>query len=154
MILEKPAWVKHEKQGGFLERRGNTRTHKHTNTHAHTHTHTQKHTHKHTHTNTHTNKETHKHTHTHATHTRTHRHTHAYRLHTHTQKHTDTQIHTHTNTHVLRSGWEQPRDFGLWGPSTKLLNKVLDAMSPSGREYWEAENSYFEKVTGISGGCG
>eukprot|EP00983_Pelagomonas_calceolata_P016665 524879-Pelagomonas_calceolata.AAC.13 len=40
-----------------------------------------------------------------------------------------------------RSGWEPPRDFGLWGPSSDLLKKVLSAMSPAGREYWDAENS-------------
>lgn len=58
-------------------------------------------------------------------------------------------LHTHTRTR--RSGWQPPRDYGLWGPSSALLKRVLDGLAPEARAYWEAENNYFEKVTGISG---
>jgi hypothetical protein len=50
-----------------------------------------------------------------------------------------------------RSGWQPPRDYGLWGVSDSLLQRALAALSGPSREYWEAENSYFDRVTSISG---
>ncbi|GIL57911.1 hypothetical protein Vafri_13118 [Volvox africanus] len=55
------------------------------------------------------------------------------------------------NPEVKRSGWEPPKDTGLWDPAEKLKRKVLAQMTPEQRAYWEAEDGYFNKVTSISG---
>lgn len=52
----------------------------------------------------------------------------------------------------LRSGWTPPKDCGLWTVSGSLRQAVLSAMTPLSRSYWEAENSYFDQITSISGG--
>ncbi|GLI63286.1 hypothetical protein VaNZ11_006192 [Volvox africanus] len=52
---------------------------------------------------------------------------------------------------IKRSGWEPPKDTGLWDPAEKLKRKVLAQMTPEQRAYWEAEDGYFNKVTSISG---
>ncbi|GIL78260.1 hypothetical protein Vretifemale_7693, partial [Volvox reticuliferus] len=55
------------------------------------------------------------------------------------------------NPEVKRSGWEPPKDMGLWDPAEKLKRRVLAQMTPEQRAYWEAEDGYFNKVTSISG---
>ncbi|KAL6758982.1 kinase-like domain-containing protein [Haematococcus lacustris] len=55
------------------------------------------------------------------------------------------------NPEVKRSGWQPPRDFGLWDVATSLAERVLAGLSPASRQYWDAEAGYFDKVTAISG---
>lgn len=50
------------------------------------------------------------------------------------------------------SGWQPPRDYGLWEVASALKERVLGALSPASRGYWEEEESYFDRVTSISGG--
>lgn len=50
-----------------------------------------------------------------------------------------------------RSGWEPPKDTGLWEPAERLKRRVLSGMTPEQRAFWEAEDGYFSKVTSISG---
>lgn len=51
------------------------------------------------------------------------------------------------------SGWQPPKDFGLWHPAGQLRAQLTAALSAAKRAYWEAESAYFDKVTSISGGC-
>lgn len=52
---------------------------------------------------------------------------------------------------VKRSGWQPPRDYGLWQAAKALRQRVLDGLSPAARGFWEAEAAYFDRVTEISG---
>ncbi|GAX81982.1 hypothetical protein CEUSTIGMA_g9410.t1, partial [Chlamydomonas eustigma] len=55
------------------------------------------------------------------------------------------------NPEVKRSGWQPPKDCGLWTVSGQLRQKVFQSLQPSSRSYWEAESSYFDQITAISG---
>ncbi|KAG1666312.1 hypothetical protein FOA52_004794 [Chlamydomonas sp. UWO 241] len=55
------------------------------------------------------------------------------------------------NPAVKRSGWQPPLDVGLWAISAQLRAKVVASLSPVSREYWDAEDGYFARVTSISG---
>uniref|UniRef100_A0A7R9V546 1-phosphatidylinositol 4-kinase n=1 Tax=Chlamydomonas euryale TaxID=1486919 RepID=A0A7R9V546_9CHLO len=55
------------------------------------------------------------------------------------------------NPTVKRSGWAPPQDVGLWDISGKLRKQVESSLPPASKEYWEAEDGYFQRVTGISG---
>ncbi|GFH23072.1 uncharacterized protein HaLaN_20626, partial [Haematococcus lacustris] len=57
----------------------------------------------------------------------------------------------HSCIRCRRSGWQPPRDFGLWDVATSLAERVLAGLSPASRQYWDAEAGYFDKVTAISG---
>ena len=37
-------------------------------------------------------------------------------------------------------------DFGLWELAGELKARVLAGMTPASKQYWEEENSYFNKV--------
>jgi hypothetical protein len=56
-----------------------------------------------------------------------------------------------SSTYSPRSGWQPPRDYGLWEVAGSLRSKVLSSLSPASRVYWEEEEGYFNKVTSISG---
>ena len=56
------------------------------------------------------------------------------------------------NPEVKRSGWQPPQDCGLWTVSGQLRQQVLQSLKPSSRAYWEAESTYFDQITSISGG--
>eukprot|EP00798_Chlamydomonas_sp_ICE-L_P027721 gene27721-7367_t len=55
------------------------------------------------------------------------------------------------NPEVKRSGWEAPKDFGLWDIAERLQEQALAVLTPASREYWNDENDYFNKITSISG---
>eukprot|EP00879_Flechtneria_rotunda_P007045 GHRR01007395.1.p1 GENE.GHRR01007395.1~~GHRR01007395.1.p1 ORF type:complete len:1449 (+),score=535.85 GHRR01007395.1:542-4348(+) len=55
------------------------------------------------------------------------------------------------NPEVKRSGWQPPKDTGLWDIAVSVKQQLEQQMTPVQREYWEAEGGYFEKVTSLSG---
>jgi phosphatidylinositol 4-kinase len=55
------------------------------------------------------------------------------------------------NPKVKRSGWQPPRDTGLWGPCATVKDAVLSSLGPEQRAYFENEHGTFQKVTDISG---
>ncbi|KAF8068220.1 PI4KA1 [Scenedesmus sp. PABB004] len=55
------------------------------------------------------------------------------------------------NPEVKRSGWQPPKDTGLWDIAAAVRAEVEAQMTPEQREYWAAERGYFEQVTALSG---
>ena len=52
------------------------------------------------------------------------------------------------------SGWQPPKDTGLWEIAARVRGEVEGAMTPAQREYWAAEGGYFEQVRVTMGGAG
>ncbi|KIY94287.1 phosphatidylinositol 4-kinase [Monoraphidium neglectum] len=52
---------------------------------------------------------------------------------------------------VKRSGWQPPKDTGLWEVSQAVRRQIEAGMTREQREYWEAQGGYFDKVTSLSG---
>jgi phosphatidylinositol 4-kinase A len=55
------------------------------------------------------------------------------------------------NPEIKRSGWQPPRDTGLWGPCASVKKAVLSRLTPTQRAYFEDEHETFQQVTDISG---
>ncbi|KAF6255212.1 kinase-like domain-containing protein [Scenedesmus sp. NREL 46B-D3] len=55
------------------------------------------------------------------------------------------------NPEVKRSGWQPPKDTGLWEISARVKQQIEAQMTPQQKEYWAAEGGYFEQVTNLSG---
>uniref|UniRef100_A0A383V936 1-phosphatidylinositol 4-kinase n=1 Tax=Tetradesmus obliquus TaxID=3088 RepID=A0A383V936_TETOB len=55
------------------------------------------------------------------------------------------------NPEVKRSGWQPPKDTGLWDISARVKAQIEAQMTPQQKEYWAAEGGYFEQVTALSG---
>lgn len=55
------------------------------------------------------------------------------------------------NPEVKRSGWQPPRDSGLWKPCQELKESILQQLPAQAKEYFEAEHGTFQQVTDISG---
>eukprot|EP00878_Enallax_costatus_P012821 GHUV01013388.1.p1 GENE.GHUV01013388.1~~GHUV01013388.1.p1 ORF type:complete len:2087 (+),score=705.77 GHUV01013388.1:215-6475(+) len=55
------------------------------------------------------------------------------------------------NPEVKRSGWQPPKDTGLWETSARVKSQIESQMTPAQREYWQAEGGYFQQVTELSG---
>jgi hypothetical protein len=45
-----------------------------------------------------------------------------------------------------RSGWQPPKDTGLWEISTQIKECIEGGMTPEMKEYWAAQGGYFEQV--------
>ena len=52
---------------------------------------------------------------------------------------------------VKRSGWQPPRDTGLWEPCKSVKATVLSQLTAAARVYFDVEHGTFQKVTDISG---
>lgn len=44
------------------------------------------------------------------------------------------------------SGWQPPKDTGLWDIATRIKGEIETGMTPEQKEYWEAEGGYFDQV--------
>lgn len=55
------------------------------------------------------------------------------------------------NPEVKRSGWQPPKDTGLWALAGALRTQVEGGLAGPSQEYWAAEDAYFDRVTSISG---
>uniref|UniRef100_A0A061RGS5 1-phosphatidylinositol 4-kinase n=1 Tax=Tetraselmis sp. GSL018 TaxID=582737 RepID=A0A061RGS5_9CHLO len=55
------------------------------------------------------------------------------------------------NPEVKRSGWEPPKDTGLWDVVGKVKTEVLHGLSPNDLDYLRREFGYFDDITKISG---
>jgi hypothetical protein len=47
---------------------------------------------------------------------------------------------------VCRSGWQPPKDTGLWEVSARVSDAIQQQMTPAQQEYWTGENGYFAQV--------
>lgn len=47
---------------------------------------------------------------------------------------------------AFRSGWQPPKDSGLWEISARVKSQLLSQMTPAQQEYWKAEGGYFQQV--------
>jgi hypothetical protein len=47
---------------------------------------------------------------------------------------------------LCRSGWQAPKDTGLWEYSTKVAEAIQQQMTATQQEYWQGENGYFSQV--------
>lgn len=58
-----------------------------------------------------------------------------------------------SDTLVKRSGWTDPwlTPNRLWPVVKRVRNRVVDALDARGREYYEEQTGFFDKVTSISG---
>jgi hypothetical protein len=45
-----------------------------------------------------------------------------------------------------RSGWQPPKDTGLWEVSARVCDAIQQQMTPAQQEYWAGENGYFSQV--------
>jgi len=45
-----------------------------------------------------------------------------------------------------RSGWQPPKDTGLWDAAVRISQAIQDQMTPTQQEYWQGENGYFSQV--------
>ena len=50
-----------------------------------------------------------------------------------------------------RSGWQPPKDTGLWQVAEDVRGQIEAQMNPQQRQYWLEEDGYFNKVTDLSG---
>jgi len=48
-----------------------------------------------------------------------------------------------------RSGWQPPKDTGLWEVATRIKGEIQSNMTAAQREYWEAEGGYFDQVSAV-----
>ena len=55
------------------------------------------------------------------------------------------------NPEIKRSGWQRPRDTGLWTPCAEVKQRVLEHLEDSARSYFDDEHGTFEQITNISG---
>jgi hypothetical protein len=51
--------------------------------------------------------------------------------------------------HACRSGWQPPKDTGLWDISARVKSQIEAQMTPLQKEYWAAQGGYFEQVRGM-----
>lgn len=51
----------------------------------------------------------------------------------------------------IRSGWQPPKDTGLWLISARVKAQIEAQMTPAQQEYWQAEGGYFEQVRWLLG---
>lgn len=47
---------------------------------------------------------------------------------------------------LLRSGWQPPKDTGLWDIAARVRGQIEAQMTPAQQEYWQAEGGYFQQV--------
>lgn len=57
-----------------------------------------------------------------------------------------------------RSGWQPPKDTGLWEVSARVGDAIQQQMTAAQQEYWAGENGYFSQVragqvTVLADGC-
>jgi hypothetical protein len=45
-----------------------------------------------------------------------------------------------------RSGWQPPKDTGLWDTSLQVIETIEAGMTPEQKEYWAAQGGYFDQV--------
>jgi hypothetical protein len=45
-----------------------------------------------------------------------------------------------------RSGWQPPKDTGLWEVADRVAGSIQQQMTPAQQEYWQGENGYFSQV--------
>ncbi len=49
-----------------------------------------------------------------------------------------------------RSGWQPPKDTGLWAASAATRKAILSCLSALQKEYWAAEDGHFSQVGAVA----